>query len=163
MSYSPNIDCAVKIVREIMPCILQRRPETTLLIAGANPTPVIRELQSKNVVVTGWMNDIRDAYNSARIFIAPMSTGSGLQNKLLEAMSMELPCITSSLVAGALNATTGIYILIEDDIEKFAERAVWLLENPASAQELALAGKSFVTANFHWESATARLSSLLTQ
>jgi sugar transferase (PEP-CTERM/EpsH1 system associated) len=161
MSYSPNIHCALRIVHEIMPIILKQRPATTLLIAGASPANVILELHSPYVTVTGWMDDIRDAYNSASVFLAPMSIGSGLQNKLLEAMSMGLPCVTSSLVAGAMKAKSGIHLLIEDDNEKFAAQVIRLLDDAQLAEELALGGKGFVTAHFHWESTTSRLAALL--
>jgi sugar transferase (PEP-CTERM/EpsH1 system associated) len=163
MSYPPNVDCALRIAGEIIPMLLQKRPGVRLLIAGANPIHAVRQLHSPAIEVTGWMDDIRDAYSNAKIFIAPMRTGSGLQNKLLEAMAMELPCITSSLVAGAMKAENHKHLIIEDDNERIVRQILALLDDPSRAHQLAQAGKEFVTSVFHWESTTARLEKLLNQ
>jgi sugar transferase (PEP-CTERM/EpsH1 system associated) len=163
MSYPPNVDCALRIAREIMPKLLLKRPGVRLLIAGANPIQVVRQLRSPAIEVTGWMDDIRDAYGNARIFIAPMRTGSGLQNKLLEAMAMELPCITSTLVAGAMRAENRKHLIIEDDNDRIVGQILALLDDPSLAGQLARAGKDFVTTVFHWESTTSRLEKLLGQ
>ena len=94
MSYPPNIDCAEYLVHDILPLVQESFPNATLCLAGANPHPKVKALASNNVIVTGWIEDIRDAYNASQVFVAPMRIGTGLQNKLLEAMSMNLPSIT---------------------------------------------------------------------
>ena len=99
MAYAPNVDAARFLVQEVMPLVWQRFPEVRLLLAGANPKPAVRALASERVSVSGTLADIRDAYASSRLFVAPMRIGSGLQNKLLEAMSMSLPCVTTTLAA----------------------------------------------------------------
>jgi polysaccharide biosynthesis protein PslH len=158
MSYPPNVDCALRMVKEIFPAILKSRPQTRLLIAGANPSQSIKDLRSESVSVSGWMDDIRDAYNNATMFVAPMRIGSGLQNKLLEAMAMELPCITSSLVAGGLKAKDHVHLMVEDDNQKFAELVLNLLNDQAKSTELGMKGKGFVLENYNWTSSTAILS-----
>ena len=70
-----------------------------MLIAGTDPTPDVRALAGENVEVTGWMEDIRSAYARATLFVAPLRIGTGQQNKILEAMAMELICITTQHVA----------------------------------------------------------------
>ncbi|PCJ85488.1 MAG: glycosyltransferase, partial [Flavobacteriales bacterium] len=92
MSYPPNVESAIYIAKKIIPIIIKKFPEIKLLISGANPAMVIKMLQSKNITVSGWVDDIRQSYAAAKIFIAPMRTGTGLQNKLLEAMAMKIPC-----------------------------------------------------------------------
>ncbi|MCC6599125.1 MAG: glycosyltransferase [Crocinitomicaceae bacterium] len=157
MSYPPNIDCAVFLVKEILPLIHRRRQEIQLLIAGANPAKEVVGLKQKNVSVSGWMDDIREAYNSSRIFVAPLRIGSGMQNKLLEAMAMELPCVTSPLAAKALGEGSANFLSITDEPEEFAEKVLHLLNSEKIAAEKGREGKKYVQQNFNWKKTVDQL------
>jgi len=107
MAYPPNIDAAEFLVKDIMPLVWKKIPNAKVLLAGASPHVRVSSLASEKVKVSGWMDDIREAYSSGKIFIAPMRIGTGLQNKLLEAMAMQIPCITTPLANDALQAEEG--------------------------------------------------------
>ncbi|RZK47223.1 MAG: glycosyltransferase [Hymenobacter sp.] len=113
------------------------------------------------VEVSGWLPDIRAAYAGARVFVAPMRVGTGLQNKLLEAMAMRLPCVTTPLANNALRATPGQHLLVADAAPALADAISGLLASPAEAARLALAGHEFVRRHYDWAAATARLENLL--
>jgi len=160
MGYPPNIDAARFIADEIFPLVLKQFPAATLLLAGANPHPKIKALQASNITVTGWLPDIRESYASSRIFIAPMRIGTGLQNKLLEAMAMELPCITSPLANQALGAIENEEILVGSTAEEYANHIIRLLKDETFADNLAKKGHVFVKREFSWEGSTALLEKL---
>ena len=154
MSYAPNIDSARFLVKQVMPLLWKLTPNATLLLAGANPHREVLQLAGKNVTVSGWMDDIREAYASAKIFVAPMQLGSGLQNKLLEAMAMEMPCVTSPLANNALGAKPGIEIEIAENAKSCAE-VIWkLLSEPEKANELARHARRYIQENFDWGKAS---------
>ncbi|MCK4639192.1 MAG: glycosyltransferase, partial [Bacteroidales bacterium] len=90
MGYPPNVNGVEFLVKQILPIVRRNKPEIKVLIAGANPDRKVIAVKSKNIHVTGWVEDIRECYAKARIFIAPMQIGTGLQNKLLEAMAMKI-------------------------------------------------------------------------
>lgn len=163
MSYPPNMECARILALRIMPLIWKKRPQTSLLLAGATPDRQVLELANEKIEVSGWMDDIRDAYAGSRVFIAPMRSGSGLQNKLLEAMSMEMPCITTSLVANALGFSEGKSWITEETDEMLSESALRLLHNTEEAQALGKRARSFVEANFSWEKGDEILQRLILQ
>jgi polysaccharide biosynthesis protein PslH len=152
MGYAPNVECVKRIVYEIWPKILVLRPMTTLLIAGAEPTPEVILLAEKNanITVSGWMDDIRDAYRSSSVLFAPMTIGSGLQNKILEAMSCQLPCITTPLVLGGIGAFENHPLLICQSNENFANQVVELLNQESLYKELAVESRAFVVQHFGW-------------
>ena len=160
MGYTPNIDAARFVVKEIFPLVLKQFPKATLLLSGANPHSKVRALQAKNITVTGWVADIRDNYASARTFIAPMRLGTGLQNKLLEAMAMELPCITSVLANQALGAKANEEILIGYTAKEYANHIINLLKDKHKAVMMAKKGHEFVKREFSWEDSTAELENL---
>lgn len=161
MSYAPNIDTVEHIVRDILPEIWKVTPNIRLLIAGANPAPEVKKLAGENVIVSGWMEDIREAYGSAKIFLAPMRIGSGLQNKLLEAMSMELPCITSQLANKSLGATNEEHALIYSNAEEYASAVLRLLDDAEEYQKLASNARVFVKRKFSWEQSVKDLADLI--
>ena len=114
MAYPPNVDAAIFLATEILPLVRQQHPQARLLIAGTTPTARVQALASEYVTVSGWLPDIRTAYAGARVFVAPMRTGTGLQNKLLEAMAMRLPCVTTPLANAPLRAIPDQQVLVGD-------------------------------------------------
>jgi glycosyltransferase involved in cell wall biosynthesis len=160
MGYPPNIDAARFIAEEIFPLVLKQFPTAKLLLAGATPHAKVQALQSENITVSGWMADIRDSYASSRIFIAPMRIGTGLQNKLLEAMAMKMPCITSDLANQALGAEQNVEILIGSNAGEYAEHIIKLLNDQKYADTLAHNGHSFVKKVFSWENSVDELEKL---
>ncbi|MBN2639377.1 MAG: glycosyltransferase [Bacteroidales bacterium] len=161
MQYPPNVDAVRFLVNDIMPIIWKKKPQTTVLIAGASPHKNIKKLKSKKVIVSGWMPDIRTAYNSSKIFIAPMRLGTGLQNKILEAMTMELPVISTPIVNKTLNATDRKDLLIGKNASDLAEKILLLFENIELQKELTTNAKRFVQKNYRWEDCTSELEKLI--
>jgi len=161
MSYPPNINGAEYIAREILPLLIKKKPEIRILLSGATPDKRVRALQSGHIHISGWVDDIRESYACARIFIAPMQIGIGLQNKLLEAMAMKIPAITSVLANNALNARPGEDILVGNTPEEYVNHIINLLDNPDFSDTIARNGYNFVQKNYNWENATAILESIM--
>ena len=105
------------------------------------------------------MDDIRDAYNDASVFLAPLQIGTGLQNKLLEAMSMGLPCITSELANNALRAKKNEEILIGQTPKEYVNAVFSLLDNDQFAGEIIKNAKRFVMKTYNWRSISKNLES----
>ena len=161
MGYHPNVDAACWLAQEILPLVRQRHPAARLLVAGTTPVPRVQALaRQPGVAVSGWLPDIRAAYAGARVFVAPMRLGTGLQNKLLEAMAMCLPCVTTPVANNALRGTPGRHLLVADEAPALAAAIGELLAAPAEAQRLAAAGHDFVRQHYDWGAATARLENL---
>lgn len=157
MSYPPNVNAVEYLANEILPIVWKSLPETTLYIAGATPDPKVKKAASEKIIVSGWLDDIRNAYAQSRVFIAPMRIGTGLQNKLLEAMSMRLPAITSPLANASLGAKPNEEILIGSNAEEMAKNIITLLTDAQKAEQIAQAGFEFTNRVYDWGRATERL------
>ncbi len=157
MSYPPNVNAVEYIAKELMPLLIKQKPDIKLLIAGATPTSSVKALSNENIHVSGWLDDIRDAYNDASVFLAPLQIGTGLQNKLLEAMSMEVPCITSQLANNALKAKDNEEILIGNTPEEYVKAVFELLENEELIKKIVKNGKTFVTETYNWNAISKSL------
>jgi len=162
MNYPPNIKAAQFLVKEIMPIVWNKYPKSKVLIAGSSPSNKVKSLASELVEVSGWVDDIRTAYKSAKVFVAPMQIGTGLQNKLLEAMAIGLPCVTSDLANNALKAKHGEQILIapKDSSSVFAENIIALLQDDNLAKNIGINGNIFVKQNYDWYNSVEKLNSL---
>lgn len=163
MNYPPNIDSVVFLAEQVLPIVRKVRPETSLLISGVDPSQAVRDLAKNDplISVSGWVKDIRVSYATARIFAAPMQIGTGLQNKLLEAMAMRIPCVTSALANNAVGAPAGTAILIGNSPEDYAEHILRLLNDPAERQRVAESGYDFVRSHFDWDRAAQALDALV--
>jgi polysaccharide biosynthesis protein PslH len=159
MSYPPNVRAVQFIAEELIPAMKRRNKEITFLISGANPSPEVRKY-SHLMEITGWVDDIRTSYSRAKLFIAPMQIGTGLQNKLLEAMACSIPCITTPLCNNALQASS-MEIVLAETAEQFADKICELLDNPQRAKELGIHGQDFVRERYNWKAQTGKLSSYM--
>jgi len=158
MNYPPNIECSEFISNEISPLL----PSSSIKISGASPHQRILDLKKNSQVeITGWVDDLRDSYASAKIFVAPLFIGTGLQNKLLEAMAMGLPVVTTPLANNALKAEAGKEILIAENAEGFKKHISNLLEDEQLYNSISQAGKEYVKSKFSWQQSVAKLEKLL--
>jgi sugar transferase (PEP-CTERM/EpsH1 system associated) len=151
MNYHPNILACKFLVRNILPRLRKIIPGVKICLAGTDPHSDVSALAGPNVVVTGYVKDLRTYLSGSKLFVAPLFSGSGLQNKLLEAMAAGLPVITTSLAAQALKATSGKDLLICDEESQFAEAISLLLADKEKAASIGTAGRRFVKENFSWK------------
>jgi sugar transferase (PEP-CTERM/EpsH1 system associated) len=160
MAYHPNVDAACFLAEEIMPLVRQQHPGARLLVAGTTPALRVLALASEVVTVSGWVPDIRAAYAAACVFVAPMRVGTGLQNKLLEAMAMQLPCVTTPLANNALRGQPGHDLEVAETAAELATAIGRLLADAGRAAQVAVQGHTFVKSNYNWSAATNKLTEL---
>ena len=151
MSYPPNIKAAHYLANEIIPLLTKIHPDIKLIIAGADPHSSVKRLASRNVIITGWLDQITDAYNESKIFIAPMQIGTGMQNKILEAMAMKIPCITSQLAGEAIGAKHGEQLLIANTPNEFSEFVLQLLDSESAYNTIVENAYKWVNTHYNWD------------
>ena len=158
MGYLPNVESAQYLVKNILPIL---NSDIAVQICGKSPSYKVRSLAASNVEVTGWVDDIRTAYDEAKIFVAPLMLGSGLQNKLLEAMAMGFPCVTTPLANNALGAIPEEEILIASNEAEFKTQIERLISDPDLSNKIAENGHAFVTKNYNWQACNRRLMEVI--
>jgi glycosyltransferase involved in cell wall biosynthesis len=154
MSYPPNIATASFLAHDLLPRIRVSEPSAHLVIVGREPHPEVHALAALDgVEVTGEVDDVRPWLQSARVFACPMLSGTGIKNKLLEAMAMECACVVTPLALQGLEVTGGEQALIGETPEELAMQITRLLSDEELAQRLGRAAGEYVRAKHNWDSA----------
>ncbi len=161
MNYPPNIAAAIFLAKEILPKVSAQFPNATLLIAGANPSHDVLELATDKITISGWMNDIREAYCESRVFVAPMFIGAGMQNKILEAMSSELPVITTSLAAEAFPEKNLSKLIEANSAFEFAKAIQYYLLNENAQTNDGKSNRLYVEEKYSWNISNKKLDQCL--
>jgi sugar transferase (PEP-CTERM/EpsH1 system associated) len=161
MSYHANASAVLYFAEHILPLIRAVHPEVRLRIVGSNPPRSILALANDPAVeVTGYVPDMRTYIGTATVAVCPMTVKVGIQNKLLEAMAMEVPVVATRLAAEGLAAAPGRDLLVAADPREFASHTIRLLNEPDLATGLARAGRDYVERNHRWDRIGARLEEL---
>ena len=149
----PNEDAVLYFCKKIFPFISRSSPNTKLYVVGSNPTRRIKELQKKfqNVVVTGYVEDVRSFLSKASVFVLPARLGLGIKGKMLEAMAMGVPVVTTSVGCRGIRAVPGKDVIMADEPKEFAKKTLELLENPELQEEIGNNGRSVVEKYYDWK------------
>lgn len=161
MFFLPNIDAALYFVDEIFPLIKASLPNARLILVGRSPPPRILALQSKSVEVTGTVEDVRPYLSQARVFVCPMRTGAGIKNKILQAWSMSMAVVSTSIGVGSIKSIDGQDIIIRDQPQEFAKAVITLFQNGGQMLRLGRAGRARILKQYTWNEKSAELINLM--
>jgi glycosyltransferase involved in cell wall biosynthesis len=151
MHYPPNVDAALWFAERIWPRLRRQVPELYFEIVGRDPDPSVVALGRRpGVVVTGEVADVRPHIARSRCVVVPLRAGGGTRLKILEAMAMARPVVSTALGAEGLTITPGHDILIADDPEGFAAHVLDVLGSPERAARLGQASRRLVDTRYRW-------------
>lgn len=152
MDYRPNVDAMCWFAEQILPLIRRARPEVRLYIVGNRPSGAVRGLaKDTGIIVTGFVDDVRDYLANASICIAPLRIARGVQNKILEAMAMGRPVIASRGAFEGVQALPGRDLLVADDEAQFAAATVELLGDAGRREALGVSARRCVERAYSWQ------------
>jgi sugar transferase (PEP-CTERM/EpsH1 system associated) len=164
MDYFPNEDAVDWFAEEIFPRIRVETPGVTFRIVGRNPAKRVRDLaRLPSVEVVGGVADVRPYVREAAVSVAPFRIARGLQNKVLEAMAMEVPVVGTSMAFQGIAAGAEDGIRVAEDPAAFARAVTDLLRDPATARDLGRRGRRFVEQNHRWQDHGEALEALLSE
>ncbi len=162
MDYYPNIDAVRWFRQEVLPQIKTNIPGVRFYIVGSNPAREVKRLHNgTDVVVTGYVEDIRRYFDKADVFVAPFRIACGIQNKILEALSMGLPVVATSIGAEGLKQID-CPVVVRDQANAFAEQATLALSRVTQRSKMQNRYRNWVIRNYNWQQNLSEMDRLYT-
>lgn len=161
MDYYPNEEGAEFFCKEVLPLVREKRRSCKFTIVGARPSERVRALDRlPGVTVTGAVDDIRPYMARATLAVIPLRLARGVQNKVLEAMSMGMATVSSVAAFRGVRAVEGEHGLVADEPQDFAEKVLSLLSDPERRSSMGAAARQVMIDEYSWEAKVGQLEAL---
>ena len=151
MDFRPNVDAMVWFVQDVLPLVKRAVPDVHLYIVGQRPHARLEALRADPAItITGAVEDTRPYTSAAEVYVVPLRMGGGTRLKLLEALALQTPIVSTTLGAEGFPVTSGQELLLADEPSGFARAIVELLADRDRAQALGTAGRAFAVEHYDW-------------
>jgi len=157
LNYFPNQDGVRYLLEEIWPLVQRSHPQALLKVIGSHPTPEVLRHQGPAVDIVGLVEDVRPHLAQASAIVVPLRVGGGTRFKVLEALAMGRPVVSTRLGAEGIDVAAERDILLADGPEPFAAAVGRLLDDPALGRRLGAAGRALVEQSYSWETVAGNL------
>jgi sugar transferase (PEP-CTERM/EpsH1 system associated) len=147
----PNTDAVLYFARKIFPLLARAKPEIKFYVVGTEPDQDVLKLDDgESIIVTGYVDSVAPYIVNSAVLVAPMRVGAGVQNKILEAMALGTPVVTTTIGAEGLDESK---LTVADSPESIANQILNLIENKTLRKEKALLARKYIESEFHWDAA----------
>ncbi len=153
MDFRPNVEAILWFAQKVLPLIAQQIPDVHVYIVGQRPHARLDVLRADPAItITGTVEDTRPYITAANVYFVPLQMGGGTRLKLLEALALQAPIVSTTLGAEGFAVTHDRELLIADDAAAFARSIVELINDRERAQALGVAGRAFAVQHYDWHS-----------
>lgn len=155
LHYPPNAQGILWFAQNCFPQVLAQAPAAVLTVIGKQPPPELQTLgiPPQNLEVTGYIDDPRPYLTETAAYIVPLLAGGGMRVKIVDGWTWGMPIVSTTVGAEGITMQPGKTMLIADLPDEFAQATIHLLHNRDKADQLAQAGRQWVTENYNWTNA----------
>ena len=161
MSVAHNENAVRHFILDILPDIVKERPRAKFLVIGGGASDDLKKFESQHVHFTGRVEDVRNYLEKCKVFVCPMTFGSGIKTKNLEAMAIGLPIVTSSIGAENIDAKNEKEWIVEDNPREFSRAVIKLLTDENLQSKMGEDASKFINANYTWNVTKKKFEELL--
>jgi len=155
--HRPNLDAVEYFINDIFPLVQNKIEHIKFFIIGAAPPEHLKKLDNANIVLTGYVPDLKLYFNQCRLSIAPLRFGAGMKGKILTSMSYGLPTIATSIAAEGLPIKDREHLFIADEIKLFAERLLEVYQDKTIWEKFSSASRDITRRYYSREAFRANL------
>jgi glycosyltransferase involved in cell wall biosynthesis len=159
----PNIDAIEYFLSTILPLIAPELPAVKIYIVGDNVPDTLKQSSSEKIIFTGYVEDLSQYLEKARISVAPLRYGAGMKGKIGEALSWGLPVVTTTIGAEGMNLIHGYNVMIGDTPEEFAQKVIRLYKDKELWESLSMNGKTTVRKNWSPQAVRKKLEMVVSE
>ncbi|MBK7632417.1 MAG: glycosyltransferase, partial [Ignavibacteriales bacterium] len=147
-NHNPNEDAVKYFIESIFPIIKKQLPEIKFYIVGNNPTEKIKNYAAEDIIVTGWVPEIKPYLAKCRLSIVPLRYGAGYKGKVCETLSHCLPMVATSISVEGMGINHAEHALIADDPETFAQHVIELYNDKVKWENYSKNGQQLIDLQF---------------
>ncbi|MEX2573337.1 MAG: glycosyltransferase family 4 protein [Balneolaceae bacterium] len=151
MSYVPNVDGMIFFLKKIFPLVKRVIPEAKIYIVGGNPPPFLTRYRSDSVIITGYVDDVRPFIDRAGVYVVPLKMGSGTRLKVMEALAMKKPIVSTSIGCEGIDVKNEEHLFIRDEADTFASAVIQLMEDSRQQMKFSNNGYDLVKNKYDWK------------
>lgn len=151
LSYVPNYDGMIYFLDEIFPIIQKVVPQAKVYIVGSKPPATLKKYESNSVTVTGFVDDVRPYVDQSSVFVVPLRMGSGTRLKVVEALSMKKPVVSTSIGCEGIDVNDNEHLMVRDEPAAFAEAVINLFKDSKTRNKLVENGYQLVKQKYDWQ------------
>jgi polysaccharide biosynthesis protein PslH len=164
LSYPPNVQAALEFANDVFPLIRSQLPDAIFHLVGASPAREIQLLASREGIrLSANLPDLRAALCSAQVYVCPVRFGTGIKNKILEAMALSLPIVSYPGSTAGIESISGEHLFVVRQPEDFAAQVMTLLRSPELAEKVAQTGRRLVEEKYSWDARALEYEQLYTR
>lgn len=161
MDYWANVDAVVWFVQHVWPLLKQAKPDLVFYIVGGKPTAAVLKLASEDIVITGRVADVRPFVSGAKVCVASLRIARGVQNKVLEAMSMAKPVVMTSMAQEGIELPSTQSDYVQDSPKLMAHEIIKLLNDQVLAVSVGNSNRHWISERYSWSGALSKLNDLI--
>lgn len=163
IGFPPNTAAVRYFYAEVLPRIWKVYPDLHFTVVGKSPPGELAHLMrgDPRATLTGYVPDIRPYLSRAAVYVAPMVSGAGIKNKILEAFAMAKPVVATSIACDGLGARPGTTLMVADDPERFAEAVITLLRDSVLREHMGQRAREHVLKGYAWAQQAKQFEVLL--
>jgi sugar transferase (PEP-CTERM/EpsH1 system associated) len=162
MDYAPNIQAALRVIERLLPEIRKLLPDASFHVVGRNPDEDLTAYHGRDgAYVWGGVEDMRPWLAAAELALVPLEIARGIQNKVLEAMSMSLPVVMTTAAATGIGGSAGVHYEVADSDADLVERVTGLLSHARRGWNMGIEARRYVVDNLSWQASLAPLARML--
>jgi glycosyltransferase involved in cell wall biosynthesis len=151
VTYSANLDAVRYFVREILPLVRRSVPDLSFVVTGSTVDADIRDLTAtEGVTFTGRLPDVSPFIAESAACVVPLRIGGGTRLKILHAMAVATPVVSTSKGIEGLEVEPERHVLVADTPETFAAQVVRVVRDPVLGSEIAMAARQLVRERYAW-------------
>jgi sugar transferase (PEP-CTERM/EpsH1 system associated) len=161
MDFRPNVDAALWFAANVLPKVRASIPAAEFVIVGQRPHARLAPLREQaGIRITGAVDDVRPYIAGACVVVVPLRMGGGTRLKVLEAMAMGAPIVSTWMGVDGFAVEEGREVVLADDADRFAAEVVKTIRDASRRQALAQHGRRFVEENYDWKTIVPKLEAV---
>ncbi|MGK0336382.1 MAG: glycosyltransferase involved in cell wall biosynthesis [Candidatus Azotimanducaceae bacterium] len=163
LGWEANTRGLLWFIKHVWPQLNAKHPKLTFNIVGKDPDDRLKKavLPQPNIRLLGFVPDLESVYSIAHVCVAPLTFGSGMKVKVLNAMARGIPVVTTPVGAESIAAQHREHLMISNTASEMVRDIDELIHNNQLWDTLAHESRELIRCRYTWQALFASMDKVL--